>query len=115
MTNTNLAVTIPPTQIRNAGNPVFPELRRILRPGPELAALIDDREQYGIAKYGQTLLTDDSRDPPTEIVNELLDALAYLTKWQMQHENSHGTIDDAIHDTADILRNVIALAHEVQP
>lgn len=123
MTNTNLATTIPPNVIRNAGEPVFPVLRHILRPGPELAALIDAREAYGIAKYGQALLTDDSRDTPTEIVNELLDALAYLTKWRMQHEVDHVfvrmTIDDVIRDTADILRNVlrtvIALEKELQP
>lgn len=115
----HLATTIPPTQIRNAGEPVFPVMRHILRLGPELAALIDAREQYGIAKYGQTLMSDDSRDTPTEVVNELLDALAYLTKWRMQHEKSHVfvrmTIDDAIRDTANVLHSVIALVSEVQP
>lgn len=86
MTNTNLAVTIPPYVIRKAGEPVFPELRRRLGPysRDRIEALIDAREAYGIAKYGQTLMTDDSRDTPTEVVNELLDALAYVTKWIMQ-------------------------------
>lgn len=118
--NADLATTIPPDVIRNAGEPVFPELR--LRLGlssrVRLDALIDAREAYGVAKYGQTLLTDDSRDTPTEIANELLDALAYLTKWYMQHRDSHVfvrmTIDEAIRDTASILRNVIALAHEME-
>lgn len=41
-------------------------------------------DSAGIAKYGQTLLADDGRDTPTEVVNELLDALAYVTKWAMQ-------------------------------
>lgn len=89
-TDTTLAVTIPPDQIRNAGRPVFPELRRRLGPysRERIEALIDAREAYGIAKYGQTLMSDDGRDTPTEVVNELLDALAYVTKWIMQEPNT---------------------------
>jgi len=86
----DIAITIPPNVIRNAGEPVFPELRRRLGPysRERIEALIDAREAYGIAKYGQTLMTDDSRDTPTEVVNELLDALAYVTKWTMQQPNT---------------------------
>lgn len=86
MTDTSLAITIPPDQIRTAGKPVFAEVRKRLGPYSRdlLLPLIDAREAYGIAKYGQTLLTDDGRDTPTEVVNELLDALAYVTKWAMQ-------------------------------
>ena len=82
----SLAITIPPAQIRTAGKPVFPELRKRLLPYSRdlLLPLIDAREAYGIAKYGQTLLTDDGRDTPTEVVNEMLDALAYITKWAIQ-------------------------------
>lgn len=87
---TNLAVTIPPDQIRNAGEPVFDELRKQLGPYSRayLLPLIDEREAYGIAKYGQTLMSDDGRDTPTEVVNELLDALVYITKWSMQNPDS---------------------------
>lgn len=86
MTDTRLAITIPPDQIRTAGKPVFAEVRKRLLPYSRdlLLPLIDAREAYGVAKYGQTLLTDDGRDTPTEVVNELLDALAYVTKWAMQ-------------------------------
>jgi len=82
---TNLAVSIPPEQIKNAGDPVFPELRAGLHgENAILLPLVNRREAYGIAKYGQTLMTDDGRDTPTEVVNELLDMLVYLTKWYMQ-------------------------------
>jgi hypothetical protein len=86
MTDVSLAITMPPDQIRTAGKPVFAEVRKRLGPYSRdlLLPLIDAREAYGIAKYGQTLLTDDGRDTPTEVVNEMLDALAYVTKWAMQ-------------------------------
>lgn len=117
-TITDLATTIPSTQIRNAGEPVFPELRRILRPTPQIAALIDAREAYGIVKYGQTLMTDDGRDTPTEVANELLDTLAYLAKWKLQHRDSHvfvrQAVDDMIGNVDIVLRNVLALTEELE-
>ncbi|MCB0063146.1 MAG: hypothetical protein KDE19_13570, partial [Caldilineaceae bacterium] len=47
--------------------------------------LINQRERYGIAKYGQTLMTGDDRDTATEISTEQADTLAYLQKHIMQH------------------------------
>lgn len=84
---TSLATTIPATQIRNAGEPVFPRLREWLRSvgADDLIPLIDAREVYGIAKYGQTLMTDDSRDTATEAANETTDQLAYGQKARMQY------------------------------
>lgn len=113
-TNTDLAVTIPPDVIRNAGEPVFPELRRRLHPSPKLAALIDAREAYGITKYGQTLLTDDSRDTATEIANELLDTMAYAMKWLMQHRSHPSTyvrhsIENVLIDAHQLLSDVVDL------
>lgn len=93
---TDLAVTIPTDQIRNAGEPVFPVLREYIKryvvsPGEQtMLDLVDRREQFGIAKYGQTLMSDDGRDTPTEITNELLDALVYITKWRMQNPGNTG-------------------------
>lgn len=84
MDNKSLATTIPADQIRKAGKPVFPELRSRLRHYDRLCSLVAQREAYGMDKYGQTLMTDDGRDTPTEIVNEMLDMLAYMTKWEMQ-------------------------------
>lgn len=105
---TDLAVTIPPDQIQNAGKPVFPELRNRLEfyYRERLLDLVNDREAYGIAKYGQTLMTDDSRDTPTEIVNEMLDMLAYLTKWSMQNPDDYAisyALLRAIHFTVDVV------------
>lgn len=83
----NLATTIPADQIRHQGREVFPILRKRLIHYPRLRELVEQREAYGMAKYGQTLLTDDGRDTPTEIVNELLDALAYMMKYCMTHDD----------------------------
>jgi len=86
-TITDLATTtIPPDQIRSAGEPVFPQLRGRLFGYHEamLLDLVNAREAYGVAKYGQTLMSDDGRDTPTEIINEMIDMLAYMTKLQMQ-------------------------------
>lgn len=99
MTNvTNLATTIPATQIRNAGEPVFPALRAWLREigADDLLPLIDAREAYGVAKYGQTLMTDDSRSTDTEIANETVDQLAYGQKAKMQYPGLRGLINDAM-------------------
>lgn len=105
---TNLAITIPADQIRDAGQPVFPELRNRLEfyHRERLLDLVNQREAYGIAKYGQTLMTDDSRDTPTEIVNEMLDMLAYLTKWSMQNPDDYAisyALLKAIHFTVDMV------------
>lgn len=83
---TNLATTIPATTITlGKGRPVFPALYSRLRNYPALLQLAQQREQFGIAKYGQTLMTDDSRDTATEIVNEMLDMLVYFQKLILQH------------------------------
>lgn len=83
---TNLAHTIPADKITlGQGEPVFPALRLWLKDYPAVLALVDEREQYGIAEYGQTLMTGDDRDTPTEIANEMADTLAYLQKMIMLH------------------------------
>lgn len=112
MTNTNLAVTIPPTQIRNAGEPVFPVLRTYAAGSSRLLSLIDAREVYGIAKYGQTLLTDDGRDTPTEVVNEAIDLLAYLTKLTMQHPSDRG-LSILLQDTISLVEEIVFAMEEV--
>jgi hypothetical protein len=104
----HLASSIPPEHIRNAGEPVFPELRNRLEfyYSERLLDLVNQREAYGIAKYGQTLMSDDGRDTPTEIVNEMLDMLAYLTKWSMQNPDNYAisyALHKAIHFTVDIV------------
>lgn len=108
---TNLANTIPPEQIKKEGEPVFPELRRklALYDRSELIALVDARESYGIAKYGQTLLSDDGRPTPIEIANEMLDMLAYLTKWTMQRPGDmaiESMLVRAIELTSDIVFHI---------
>lgn len=112
MTNTTLAVTIPPEVIRNAGEPVFPVLRNYARGSIRLLSLINAREMYGIAKYGQTLMSDDGRDTPTEVVNEALDLLAYLTKLTMQYPADSGLVI-LLRDTVALVEEIIATMKEV--
>lgn len=53
----------------------------------ELGALlprINAREQYGINKYKQTLMTFDGRDTVKECEDELLDLLVYMVKARME-------------------------------
>lgn len=98
MTTINLAHSIPADQVRNAGEPVFPVLRTWLANygAAELLPFVDDRESYGVNKYGQTLMTGDGRHTPTEIVTELLDALAYGTKAMMTHSLHREQIESAM-------------------
>jgi hypothetical protein len=109
---THLAHTIPPDVIRNAGEPVFPELRRHILGSVRLRSLIDAREQYGIAKYGQTLMTDDSRDTPTEICNEAADLLAYVTKLAMQRQSALAW--DLIAVTVDFVDDLLATMEDIE-
>ena len=103
---TNLAQTIPADHItRGVGEPVFPALRQWLTNRPAVLALIDEREAYGVAKYGQTLMTGDDRDTPTEIANEQADALAYIQKYIMQYGFDGGI--------GDLLLRQIALCDEL--
>lgn len=110
------AITIPPDQIRNAGEPVFPVLRERIRNSVRLNALIDAREQYGIAKYGQTLMTDDSRDTHTEILGEAGDLLAYVMKLAMQRQTAAAwaLVDVAIAFVEDTLTAVEEIESEAQ-
>lgn len=103
---TNLAHTIPTDTITHGqGEPVFPALRHWLTGRPKVLALVNEREIYGIAKYGQTLMTGDGRDTATEIANEQADTLAYMQKHIMQHG-----FDDWI---GDLLLRQIALCDEM--
>ena len=111
--NTTLAITIPPNVIRNAGEPVFPVLRNYVRGSSRLLSLINAREVYGIAKYGQTLMSDDGRDTPTEVVNEALDLLANLTKLTMQYPADSGLVI-LLRDTVALVEEIVAAMAEVQ-
>lgn len=96
---TNLAHTIPITDtIHGVGEEVFPRLRTWLREigADRLIPLIDAREEYGIAKHGQTLRTGDGRHTPTEIAGEAGDELAYGMKTWMQRPDLAPLIQDAM-------------------
>lgn len=113
---TTIAITIPPKQIRNAGEPVFPELRKRIRGNVRLNKLIDEREAVGLAKYRQPLMTDDSRDTPTEILGEAGDLLAYATKLAMQRDTALAwdLVAFAIEFVDDVLATVEEIESEVQ-
>jgi len=46
----------------------------------QIAGLIEERDQFGRAKYGQSLMTFDGRDTAKEIEDELADAIQYTAK-----------------------------------
>jgi len=110
---TSLATTIPATQIRNAGEPVFPELRTILAEieATKLLPLVNAREAYGINKYGQTLMTGDNRNTATEIMNEALDLLAYATK-AMMADKHNPMIADALLASVDVAKMWLELIED---
>lgn len=61
----------------------FGEPQRMPDPGQQdvteqLINWLRQRQQYGIAKYGQSLMTFDGRDKRVDAVQELLDGLQYL-------------------------------------
>lgn len=113
---TVVATTIPPDQIRNAGEPVFSELRKRIRGSVRLNRLIDEREAVGLAKYHQPLMTDDSRDTHTEILGEVGDLLAYVTKLAMQRQTpaAWALVDASIVFVEDLMVAVEEIESEVQ-
>lgn len=111
--NPNHAITIPASHIQNAGTPVFPHLYNRYRGNTRMSALIKAREEYGVNKYGQTLLTDDGRDTVTEIINEMLDLLAYTQKLYLQHPSAYVRV--ILDDTCNHVEDMIAMLAEVQP
>lgn len=111
--NPNHAITIPASHIRSAGEPVFPHLYERFAHNARITALLKAREEYGIGKYGQTLKTDDDRDTVTEIINEMLDLLAYTQKLYLQRPSAYVRI--ILDDTCNHVEDMIAMLVEVAP
>lgn len=67
---------------------VFDAMRQQLTPSDPLVAdvveLLAEREEYGIAKYGQTLMSHTGREPLRDAMEECLDLWAYLTQAAME-------------------------------
>lgn len=55
---------------------------------PAFAAAIIARGDLGKERYGQHLMTFDGRDTATDLFQELLDALKYSKKWELEFPNS---------------------------
>lgn len=49
-----------------------------------LSAVVLEREQYGIRKYGRPLETDNGRDALTDAWEEALDLVTYLTQMRLE-------------------------------
>jgi hypothetical protein len=101
---THLAHSIPVGEIVNAGDEVFPVLRQHIRGNTRLLALIDERDRWGQAKYGQPLRTGDGRNTDQEIMGESLDLLPYITKKAMQTGDPRWL---------DVLNTAISLANDI--
>ena len=66
---------------------------------PQLGIDLMERGQLGAVRYGQALHTHDGRDTMRDLYEELLDAVQYAMKWEMEHPDSG--YDDL---TADVIR-----------
>jgi hypothetical protein len=51
---------------------------------PEVRAAMEARHAFGVAKYGQPLVTFDGRDTKTDLLQELLDVMVYERKLQLE-------------------------------
>jgi len=96
------SVPEPPPEPR--GEPVIPGLLAWLREqGEEAAAqLVVERDAFGTRKYGQTLLSDDGRDPIEDCRQELGDALIYSWKARMR-----GADGSSLFSLARVLRDLL--------
>lgn len=115
-TITELAESIPPEQIRQAGKDVFAYFFATFNPNADITAIMRGRQQLGLATYGQPLLTDDGRHTLTEIIGEQADTMIYLTKLLMQNrgkEKAEKKIRALITDTYLLMLRTIALAREL--
>lgn len=61
---------------RGSGEPVV----------PKLIELIEARRRKGIATYGTELKTDNGRNSPQDLVEELVDAAVYGMQWLTERE-----------------------------
>lgn len=59
-------------------------------PTPAVRKAMEARHAFGVAKYGQALVTHDGRDTVTDALQELLDAAVYLQKHKIEHGQSAG-------------------------
>lgn len=100
-----LALSIPVDQIKNSGVEIFPLVFDDLRNHQNILKLLEEREKYGITKYGQTLMSNDGRDDMTEIINEYLDAIVYMRKYIHNHNNI--TMKTLYHLTIEIVSAIL--------
>lgn len=79
----------------------FPETHAVI------IAAFRDRDALGTAKYGVRLRPHDGRNSLVDATQELMDALVYLTKWQME-------TGAALPEIADLRRMIFGLFQRVE-
>ena len=84
----------------------------------QLRAIVEARDAFGQAKYGQPLYSDDGRDVSADFGQELADALQYATAARMRGVSLKvwapmlRALTDLVEDEHDIDRRVIAGVQE---
>lgn len=109
-----LAASIPIEEsIHGVGEEVFPVLRKLVEGNnARLLPIINAREQFGIKKHGQTLMTGDGRYTPQEVIGEKMDEIVYLTKWFMQTNN--GRVLSMLYAEIDQAERLVYLIKELE-
>jgi len=70
------------------GELVLPHVLAALGNDEDMKALAVRRAEFGIAKYGQPLMTDDGRSTDIEIEQEIIDNMMYAMKGYLQNGHS---------------------------
>lgn len=99
----------------NRGVEVTPLLLKWLKDhgySDKLVKLIEARRLYGIAKYGQGLMSDDGRDTMEDARQEAADLLQYLTK--ALYQIRPGPSREELNFIEEILRACAAIIAELK-
>lgn len=70
------------------------ELRTQAADDEALIALMRDRRQLGLDKYGTLLQHDSGRDHPQDLVEELADAIVYAVSWRNERKMLLARLDE---------------------
>lgn len=77
-------MSVPEPPPKNKGFDVTKELIHMLRHYPHvsrrLVSLVEERQEYGVQKYGQSLMSNDGRNGLEDARQELGDLIQYLYK-----------------------------------
>ncbi len=91
--------SIPEPKPENKGIEVYPIIKLELEKLPdsvekrEILTLLSKRREFGLNKYGQTLMSDDGRNTTEDAEQELGDFLMYFEKLKIRIDNKQESAD----------------------